>query len=74
MGQNICLKLSLLGNILVLDKVANVTVRSSHPGRGVSDSAPRQKNWMKQFSPPFFSQRYVICATALAWQIGKCQH
>lgn len=33
MGWNICLKLSLLENVLVLDKVADVTDRSSHPGR-----------------------------------------
>lgn len=35
MGDNICLKLSHLENVLVLDKVADVTLRSSHPGRGL---------------------------------------
>lgn len=33
MGQNICLKLPLLENVLVLDEVADVPVRSLHPGR-----------------------------------------
>lgn len=35
MGHNICLKLSHLENVLVLDEVADVTPRSSHPGRGL---------------------------------------
>lgn len=33
MGQNICLKLWLLEKVLVLDEVADVPVRSLHPGR-----------------------------------------
>lgn len=40
--------------------------------RGVSDSALRRQNWRKQFSLPSRLQ-CVICATALAWQIGKCR-
>lgn len=57
MGQNICLKLSLLGNVLVLDKVADVMVHVQGKvynwSRCVSDSTLWQKNWMKQFFFPF---------------------